>query len=137
MTIATRDVPVGRSRLPLALNVVSVGEVTFAVGAFDLLPGSDAAEAQATFERKLLDDVGAGDGRRGRVGVFTADRGELVATSFDADGQRDGKPLRATARFVQRQGRLVEILVIGPADALSTGSGRQAVETFLTSLRLD
>ena len=136
-TTATRDIPVGDLRLPLTLHVVSVGDVTFAVGAFLLLPGSDAAAAQATFERKLLDDVGAHDGRRVRAVVRTADRAEVAAERFDVDGIRDGKRLRAEARFVQRRGRLVEILVIGPADLLATDSGRQAIETFVTSLRLD
>ncbi len=137
VTQASRDIPVGTLRLPLALNVVSVGEVTFAIGAFDLIPGSDAGAARATFERKLLDDVGATEGRRGRVAIRAADHSEVAADAFDAEGQRGGKTLRATARFAQRQGRLVEILVIGPADVLATNSGRQAVETFMTSLRLD
>ena len=137
MTNATRDVPVGERRLPLAINVVSVGDVTFAVGAFDLLTGGDADAARATFERKLLDDVGAAEGRSGWVTLRAGDRSEIAARSFDAEGRRDGKALRVTARFAEHRGRLVEILVIGPADVLATDSGRQAVETFVTSLRLD
>ncbi len=137
VTSATRDVPVGSLRIPLTIDVVSVGDVTFAVGAFDLVPGSDAAEARATCERKLRDDAGASEGRRGRVALHAADRGAIDGETFDAEGRRDGRALRASARFAERRGRLVEILVIGPADALSTDNGRQAVETFLTSLRLD
>ena len=136
-TNASREIPVGRARLPLSLNVVSVGDVTFAVGAFDLVTGSDPAEARATFERKLLDDVGATEARRGRVAIRAVDRSEIAGDSFEADGARGGKPLRVVARFAERRGHLVEILVIGPVDVLSTGSGRQAVETFITSLRLD
>ena len=137
VTNATRDIPVGGMRLPLALNVVSVGEVTFAVGAFELLPGSDAEAARAVFERKLLDDVGAAQGRGEPVVMHAADHREIAGRRFDAEGRRDGKSLRATARFVERDGRLVEILVLGPSDVLSTDGGRQAIETFMTSLRLD
>ena len=137
VTNATRDIPVGGMRLPLALNVVSVGEVTFAVGAFELLPGSDAAAARAVFEQKLLDEVGAVEGRGEAVVVHAADHREIAGRRFDAEGRRDGRALRATARFVERDGRLVEILVLGPSDVLSTDGGRQAVETFMTSLRLD
>ena len=136
VTSARREIPVGATRLPLTLHVISVGDVTFAVGAFELQSGN-VAEARATFERKLLDDVGASDGRRGRVSIRAADRSEIVADTFDADGTHDGRALKVSARFAERRGHLVEILVIGPADVLSTGSGRQAVETFLTSLRLD
>ena len=57
--------------------------------------------------------------------------------TFEAEGQRDSQRLKVVARFVQRQGREIEILVIGPADVLASDSGRQAVETFFTSLRLD
>ncbi len=137
ITSATREIPVGDVRLPLALNVVSVGETTFAVGAFELLPGSDAALARTLLERKLLDDVGGSEGRRARVVLHAADHGEIAGESFEADGRRDGKAMRATARFAERRGRLVEILVVGPVDALATDSGRQAIETFMSSLRLD
>jgi hypothetical protein len=137
VTNATREVPVGAMRLPLALNVVSVGDVTFAIGAFDLPPGSDVVEARATFERKLLGDVGAAAGRRGRVTLHLADRQELEADTFEAEGQSGATRLKASARFVERQGRLIEILVIGPEGELSKNSGKQVIETFFTSVRLD
>jgi hypothetical protein len=69
--------------------------------------------------------------------MHAADHSALTADTFDADGTVDGKPERASARFMERRGRLVEILVIGPLDELDSPSGRQAVETFFTSLRLD
>jgi hypothetical protein len=137
VTSARREIAVGATRLPLTLHVISVGDVTFAVGAFNLQAGGDVAAARATFERKLLDDVGATEGRRGRLSIHASDRSEIAADTFDAEGSRGGKALRASARFAERHGYLVEMLVIGPVDVLSTGSGRQAVETFLTSLRLD
>lgn len=137
VTRASREIPMGTTRLPLTLDVVSVGDVKFAIGAFDLRAGGDPAEARATFERKLLDDVGATQARRTSIVLHAADHGEIPAEAFEADGSRDGGTLRVSARFAERRGRLVEILVIGPGDVLSTASGRQAVETFLTSLRLD
>ena len=137
VTSATRAVPVANLRLPLTLHVVSVGDVTFAIGAFELLPGSDAQIARKTFETKLLDDVGATDGRSGSVTLHAADRTDIEAATFEAEGQRGGKRLKVVARFVQRRDREIEILVIGPAEGLASNSGRQAIETFLTSLRLD
>lgn len=137
VTSATRAVPVDRMRLPLTLHVVSVGDVTFAIGAFELLPGSDPQSARKTFKTKLLDDVGATAGREGSVTLHAADRTSLDAATFEAQGQQGGKRLKVAARFVRRGDREIEILVIGPADVLESASGRQAVETFLTSLRLD
>lgn len=136
VSTATRDVPVGAVPLPLALHVVSVGDVTFAVGAFEL-KGTPAAAARAVFETKLLADLGTTDARRSPATMRAVDRGEIAAEGFEADGRRGDRPSRAVARFGERNGRLVEILVIGPVDVLSTASGRQAVETFVTSLRLD
>ena len=130
---ATRDIPVGAMKLPLVLNVVSIDDVTFAVGAFELLPGSDADAARTAFERKLLDDAGATEGRRGHAAVRTADHRDTTADTLEAAGPRR----TATARFVRRSGRLVEIVVVGPTDTLSTDRGRQAVETFMSSVRLD
>lgn len=137
VTSATRAVPVDRMRLPLTLHVVSVGDVTFAIGAFELLPGSDPQSARKTFKTKLLDDVGATDGREGSVTLHAADRTSLDAATFEAQGQQGDKRLKVVARFVRRRDREIEILVLGPPDVLESASGRQAVETFLTSLRLD
>ena len=137
ITSVRREVPVGATRLPLSLHVISVGDVTFAVGAFNLQSGGDVAEARATFERKLLDDVGATAGRRGHVTIHTADRTDIAADTFDAEGSRGGQALRVTARFAERRGHLVEVLVIGPVAVLANASGHQAIDTFMTSLRLD
>lgn len=134
---ATRDVPVAGTPLPLTLHVVTVDRTTFAVGAFVLHGPADAAAARAVLERKLLDDVGATDGARTSIVLHGADRGDVPAEAFVADGTRGGERWRAAARFAERRDHLVEALVIGPADALDRPSGRQAVETFLTSLRLD
>jgi|GEM_PF-2107811 len=133
----TRDIPVGSKRLPLSLDVVSLDGVTFAVGAFELSSSEDEEPARAVFERKLLDDVGATAARRGSVVLHAADHGEIAATTFDADGQRDGKAFMASARFAVRDRHLVEIVVVGPTATLSGESGKQAIETFFTSLRLD
>jgi len=133
----TRDIPVGARRLPLSLNVVSLDGVTFAVGAFELSSTEDAEPARAAFERKLLDDVGASDARHGTIVLHAADHGEIAATTFDAEGRRDGKAFTASARFAERDRHLVEIVVVGPTAALTNDSGKQAIETFFTSLRLD
>lgn len=137
VTTAVRDVAAGSMRLPLALHVVSIGEVTFAIGAFELLPGADEKAVRQTFQKKLLDDVGAASGRSGRVTLHAADRTEVEAESFEAEGLRENKRFDAVARFVKRKGREIEIVVIGPAKVLESNSGRQAIETFFTSLRLD
>jgi hypothetical protein len=134
---ATREIPVGATRLPLTVNVVSVDDVRFAVSAFDLGAGGDVDAARVTFERKLLDDVGATTARRGEVTLHAADHTDFRAETFEVEGVRGGKTLRAIARFVERKHCLVEILVIGPGEELSTNRGRQAVETFMTSVRLD
>jgi hypothetical protein len=137
MSTVTRDIPVGSKRLPLSLNVVALDGVTFAVGAFQLGSPADEPAAREAFEHKLLDDVGAKTAVRGTVVLHAVDRTDLVATTFAAEGRRDGKAYSASARFVERRGRLVEIVVVGPSATLNKDSGRQAVETFFTSLRLD
>jgi hypothetical protein len=137
VTHAVRDIPVGHLSLPLSLDVVSVGEVTFAIGAFELLPGSNAGEARATFERKLLSDVGAETARTAPAPLRAADRSAVDATRFEAEGVRDGKSLRVEARLAERGGRMIEVLVIGSSDTLESDVGRQAAETFFTSVRLD
>ncbi len=134
---ATRDVAVDGRPLPLTLHVVTVDGLTFAVGAFELGPAGDAAAARGLLEKKLLDDVGASTGTRTPIVLHAGDRAEVPGEAFEADGNRDGERRHAAARFAARRGHLVEAVVIGPADDLAKPRGRQAVETFLTSLRLD
>ncbi len=134
---ATREMPVGALRLPLSATIVSVGEVSFAVLSFDLRPDSDATAARALLEKKLLDDVGASRGDRKPIVLRAADRSEIVAERFDAQGMHDRTASTVFARMAEHRGHLVEIFVIGPTAVLATDSGRQAVETFMTSLRLD
>ena len=137
VTSATRDVPVGAMRLPLSLHVVSVGGLTFAVGAFEIVPGGDAELARDVLIRKLLDDVGAAEARQAPIELIAGDRSRIAATSFDASGERGGQRLRAVARFAMRDRRVVEILVVGTAEAMAGRNGAQALDTFFTSVRLD
>ena len=133
VTSAARDVPTDGGALPIAFHVVSSGKLTFAVGVVDLAGGRDAERARALLERKLQDDVGATSATHGTSTVRTANREALAAVSFDASSER----VKATARFVRRDDRLVEMLVIGDAKAFATDAGREAIETFVTSLRID
>jgi len=136
-TSATRGVLIGEHAYPLTLHVATARRLTFAIGVFDLSTGGDAGAAREVFERKLLDDVGATAGEHRPVVLEAANRARVAAVVFDVHGQRDGRPLTASARFVERPGRLIEAVVIGPADAFADAEGRQAVETFFTSLRFD
>jgi hypothetical protein len=133
ITSAARDVPIDGGLLPIAFHVVSSGKLTFAVGVVDLAGGRDADRARSVLEEKLQADVGATTGTRGTATMRTASREALSAVSFDAASDR----VRATARFARRGDRLVEMLVIGDAKTFATDSGREAIETFFTSMRID
>jgi hypothetical protein len=133
VTSAARDVPVDGGTLPIAFHVVSSGKLTFAVGVVDLSGGRDADRARAVLEAKLQGDVGATSGTRGTATLRSAARDALTAVSFQAAGERGV----ATARFVRRGDRLVEMLVIGDAKAFASDTGREAIDTFFTSMRLD
>ncbi len=137
VTTATRDIPVGGVPMPLSLNVVTVGDLTFAVGAFDVVPGGDATLARATLKKKLLDDVGAATAREGVASLRATDRSPIDGKTFEAEGTREGRKLRVVAQFASRGRYLVEVLVLGSQEAMASKDGAQALETFFTSVRLD
>lgn len=133
VTSAARDVPVDGGVLPIAFHVASSGQLTFAVGVIDLSGGRDADRARAVIERKLKDDIGAATATTGSATVRTANRDALDAVTFDVASERG----RASARFVRRGDRLVEMVVIGDAKTFASDRGREAVDTFFTSMRID
>lgn len=139
VTSAARDVPIDGRPMRLALHVVSTDGLTFAVGVFDLGPDGDerARAAQQAFEKKLLDDVGATEARKSAIALRASDGTALAGVAFEAEGRHGDQAVAAVARFVRRRDRSIEILVLGPGSRLASAEGRQAVETFLTSLRID
>lgn len=131
------DVPIGGRPTPMALHVVTVNDITFAIGAVDLRGGTGAEAARDALERKLLDDVGAKAGRSTTIELRATDRTPIAATLFEAEGETPSGRHRVVARFAERKGRLVEILVVAPEKVAEGATARQAIETFFASVRLD
>ncbi len=68
-------------------------------------------------------------------------RAALPAVAIEADGQVGGKAMHLSARFasfdINSKKEAIQIMVLGPQELMHRPVSQQAVETFLTSLKVE
>jgi hypothetical protein len=142
---AVREIDLGGKRVSMAMHAARVDGVAFAIGIASLPEGSGeiADQAPASLKAAMLRNI---QGTILREHVVTIQRsGKSLApvpgSEIEADGKSGGEPVRLAARFAAyrsaRGGQVVQIIVLGPSAELSRSVGHEAIETFMSSLRLD
>jgi hypothetical protein len=115
----TQQVNLDGIRTDMAMTAAEVNGVMFAIGSASLPSAALVQPALAAMKTAMVKNIG---------GTITSDRavaGPLPLSEVVADGSRNGRPLRLTARFGARGQRVYQVVVIGapqdvPADALTT-----------------
>jgi hypothetical protein len=99
--------------------------VRFAVGSAQLSTPALVQPALAAMKTAMVRNIG---------GTITSDTNLPGPTPFSelvADGSRNGRPVRLTARFAARNQRVYQAVVIGaPQDVPA-----EAIDTFLSSFK--
>ena len=132
----SRDVALAGATRAMTLHVANVGAVSFAIGTARALPGDGGSGAIALKDALMANLAASADNERS-VMLKTSDRVAIAALAVDAHGVRGSDAVRMSARFMRHGGQLIEAVVIGPEDVLARPAGREAIDTFLTSLRFD
>ena len=133
---SSREVALGGVSRAMTLHVASVGAVSFAIGTIQALPGGGGNGVTALKDALVANLAASVDSERSVI-LKASDRSAIAALAVDARGMRGKEAVRMSGRFASHAGQLIEAVVIGPADLLARPSGREAIETFLTSLRFD
>ena len=132
----SRDVALAGATRAMTLHVAQVGAVSFAIGTIRALPGDGGNGAIALKDALVANLTGSIDAERS-VTLKTSGPSAIAALAVDAHGMRGSDAVRMSARFASHDGQLIEAVVIGPVDLLARPAGREAIDTFLTSLRFD
>jgi hypothetical protein len=121
----TQQVNLDGIRTDMAMTAAEVNGVMFAIGSANLSSETLVQPALAAMKTAMVRNIG------GAIASDKAVAGPLPLNEVVADGNRNGRPLRLTARFGARGQRVYQVVVIGaPQDVPA-----EAVTTFLDSFK--
>ncbi len=117
----TREVDLNGLKVKMTMTAVQIDGAMFAVGTGE---APDAAQAQAALDAMktaLVKNIGA-----------TVTK-ETVAANIDieATGSQNGKPMLLVGRFVARDKRFYQVIVMGPKDDMPP----EQTEMFMSSFK--
>jgi hypothetical protein len=136
-SVYARPVNLGGIKADMTMTAAEIDDVTFAVGTAELPNAAQAQAALLVMKDTLVKNIG---------GVVRHEKAQLGATvstiELDAGPAPVGKDKAAAprsgasamhARFIARERRVYQVIVIGPEKAIRP----EAVDTFLTSFKLE
>ena len=120
-----QDINLDGIRTTMSMTAAEVNGVLFAIGSAELADPALVQPALKAMKTAMVRNIG---------GAIASDKAVAGPTPFNdvvADGSRNGRPIRLTARFAAHKKRVYQAVVIGaPQDVPA-----EAVETFLTSFK--
>jgi len=121
----TRSIKLDQLDVSMTMSAASVDGVVFAVGSAQLADAAQAPAAVDAMQTAMVKNISAS---------ITSSR-QLAggAREVDASGTEKGQAMRLIGRFVAKDNRIYQVVVIGPAAKIEA----EPVETFLTSFKLN
>ena len=123
----TRDVRLGELPVRMTMSAAEVDDVVFAVGSAELTDTAQAPAALLAMQTALARNIGATITSQATV----AD-GAQTTVSIEAKGMRNGEPTLLIGRFIARDRRVYQVVVMGAQRHIA----REQVATFLDSFKL-
>ena len=123
----TRDVRLGELPVRMTMTAAEVDDVVFAVGSAELTDTAQAPAALLAMQTALARNIGATITSQATV----AD-GAQTTVSIEAKGMRNGEPTLLIGRFIARERRVYQVVVMGAERHIV----REQVATFLDSFKL-
>lgn len=131
----SRPVDLNGTAVTMTMTASEVDGVTYAVGTAELPDSMQAQVSLAAMKKAMVSNI------RGAIKqqkVFTMGQsqgaeGKVAVTEIEVTGQMpSGEARLLFARFVAREKRVYQVIVVGPGKAVN----REAVDTFFSSFRL-
>ena len=122
-----RDVRLGELPVRMTMSAAEVDDVVFAVGSAELTDTAQAPAALLAMQTALARNIGATITSQATV----AD-GAQTTVSIEAKGVRNGEPTLLIGRFIARDRRVYQVVVMGAERHIA----REQVATFLDSFKL-
>ncbi|MYM26224.1 hypothetical protein GTP46_26700 [Duganella sp. FT135W] len=121
----TRSIKLEQLEVSMTMSAANVDGVVFAVGSAQLADAAQAPAAVDAMQTAMLNNISAT--------VTSSNQLANGAREVDASGTEKGQAMRLIGRFVAKDNRIYQAVVIGPAAKIEA----EPVETFLTSFKLN
>lgn len=116
----TRMVRLDRLEVGMSMTAAEIDGVVFAIGTAQLADAAQAPAALDAMRTAMVNNIG---------GAITASKTlDGGAQEIDASG----KAMRLVGRFIAREARVYQVVVIGPPQKIEA----ETVETFFSSLKI-
>ncbi|MPQ60356.1 hypothetical protein [Duganella sp. FT27W] len=122
-----RDVRLGELPVRMTMTAAEVDDVVFAVGSAELTDAAQVPAALLAMQTALARNIGATI-----TSQATAASGPQTTVSIEAKGMRNGEPTLLIGRFIARERRVYQVVVMGAERHIA----REQVATFLDSFKL-
>jgi len=130
----TRSIELAGTKLNMTLTAAEVDEVNFAVGSAEVADASQAQAALGAMKTALVNNIGATVKRESASSSASAVDGAARRSSsieIEALGSRQGVPVLLVGRFIARDKRIYQVIVMGKEQRVA----RETVDTFLSSFK--
>jgi hypothetical protein len=119
----TRSVKLDQLEVSMTMTAAEVDGVIFAVGSAQLPDAALAPAAVAAMQTALVNNIGASVAGNKSTGAGT----------LDVEGSRNGEAMRLIGRFLAKDKRIYQVIVMGRAGNIEQDS----VDTYLSSFKLN
>lgn len=121
----TRTIKLDQQEVSMTMSAAEIDGVVFAVGSAQVADAAQAAAAVEAMQTAMLNNIG---------GAVTSSK--TLANGMrevDASGTEKGRAMRLVGRFLAKEKRIYQVVVIGPTAQIEA----EPVDTFLTSFKLN
>ena len=137
-----REVELDGIKVDMNMQSARIGNLSFALARVHLPTGSDAqagARLLSALRAAMMRNIEGKLMQSAPVSIARAERGlaAVAGDAIEAGGVSAGKPIALHARLVTFDKHVWQAVVYGPREDMGQPAAREAVDTFLLSLRLE
>ena len=135
-SMLTRTVDLDGIKLSMTMNAAEADGVSFAVGSAAVQDAAKAQAALGAMQAALVNNIGATVTRQSASSTASTTGAVSKRNSIievEAIGAQYGVPVLLIGRFVARDRRIYQVIVMGRESQVS----RESVDTFINSFKLD
>ncbi|HEX5342193.1 MAG TPA: hypothetical protein VFX55_06845 [Duganella sp.] len=121
----TRTIKLDQLEVSMTMSAAEVDGVVFAVGSAQVADAAQAPAAVDAMQTAMVNNIGAS--------VTSSKTLANGMREVDASGTEKGRTMRLVGRFLAKEKRIYQVVVIGPAAQIEA----EPVDTFLTSFKLN
>jgi hypothetical protein len=120
----TRNINLDGREAPMTMTAAEVDGTVFAVGSAELPDASHAGQAARSMQAAMVRNIG---------GTIAKEAVRDGGVDVEVHGASNGRPMQLHGRFVVRDRRAYQVVVIGPDRAVDT----ETIDTFIRSFKLN